>query len=253
MYFALLICLAAAKDLQINGNLEVDQTVTLQNLETQSLAANTVDTNEVDVDMVNADSITVDDITIDRIIPTNGVLKIQGDVVVHKIANEDETQTSSSSSSAEQTSFLQWEEYSVSTFEDSFQFWDRQDLSSCFEGGDQFLGGHCNFAGDEVSRTYVLPKHSSLRITAAYHMLDGWNGELGYMKIDGYMAWKHKSTSHSKGINICGGEDSDRINIPIDVDIPHTAGNVTLTFGSELEVDPCVASFGIDDVVVYYK
>lgn len=287
MYFALLLFLAAAKDLKIAGNLEVDQSVSLKNLDAKSLDAHSLETKDVETDKVNANSITVDNLTVDRIIPTGGVLKIQGEVIVKKIdssesatsssTSSEETASTSSESTAEEasseeetaegitmtgddtftyvrpTSFIQWEEYSVSTFEDSFQFWDRQDVSSCFEGGDQFLGGHCNFAGDEVSRTYVLPKHNSLRVTAAYHMIDGWKGERGYMKVDGIMAWNHRSTSHAKGINMCGGEDSDRINIPIDVDIPHTAGNLTLTFGSELEVDPCVASFGIDDVVVYYK
>ena len=40
---------------------------------------------------------------------------------------------------------------------------------------------------------------------------------------------------------------------PIDTVVPHLNSNVTITFGSTLKSDPCDASFGIDDVMIYVK
>jgi hypothetical protein len=40
-------------------------------------------------------------------------------------------------------------------------------------------------------------------------MLDSWEGETGYMKIDDEIVWSRKGESSAKGINFCGGEHND--------------------------------------------
>ncbi len=76
--------------------------------------------------------------------------------------------------------------------------------------GNAFLGGHCNLSYNEVSKTFKnLPEHSKLKINAAYHMLDSWDGETGYMKVDDQIVWSRKGESSEKGINLCGGDHND--------------------------------------------
>jgi len=66
----------------------------------------------------------------------------------------------------------------------SLKGWSRKELSSCNEGGNSFLGGHCKLSHQEVSKTYNLPEHKHLKITASVHMFDNWDGESIYMKVN---------------------------------------------------------------------
>lgn len=159
---------------------------------------------------------------------------------------EDTPKTSTTASS-----FLQWSVIETSNAQTNFEGWSRADVSKC--GGTTVLGGHCHFSEEEITKTYSLPEHSWLRIAANYHMLDNWDGELGYMLLDGQMVWSQHGTTETSTGNVCGGEGEDRVNIPIYVTRPHTNHNVTLTFGSTLTSDPCHASFAIDNVAVYTR
>jgi hypothetical protein len=115
------------------------------------------------------------------------------------------------------------------------------------------FGGHCNFAAEEVTRNYQLPPHSWIRIAASYHMFDNWVGETGYLKLDDKVVWSQHGESKTHGVHVCGGESADKLNLPIYVTQPHSARNMTLSFGSTLPADPCNASFAIDNVVVYSR
>jgi len=45
--------------------------------------------------------------------------------------------------------------------EESAKDWSHPVLNSCKDGVNYFLGGHCNFATEEISKKFVdLPKHS---------------------------------------------------------------------------------------------
>ncbi len=39
-----------------------------------------------------------------------------------------------------------------------------------------FLGGHCNFANDVVTRKFDLPKHSKIMLKFNLHFIDEWRG-----------------------------------------------------------------------------
>jgi hypothetical protein len=122
-----------------------------------------------------------------------------------------------------------------------------------------FLGGHCNFSHHEVAKTFKsLPKHTKVRITAKYYFIDDWNGEYGYMKINGKVVWTKKFTHNKKSISssisICGNSDYlDNLSEIIDITLSHNEDQILLTFGSTIKKDPCIQSFGVDDIIVYVK
>ena len=78
---------------------------------------------------------------------------------------------------------------------------------------------------------------------------------MGYMKINEQIVWAKEGKSNEKnGINICCGDYNDPyFNLVIDVTIPHNESDVTITFGSTLDKDPCDASYGFQDVMLYIK
>ena len=104
--------------------------------------------------------------------------------------------------------------------------WNKDKLSTCGSSDNMFLGGYCNFAGMEASKKYTkLPKHSMIKITANFHFFDNWNGEEGYMKVNGSPVWADSYIWCDKvmlwyckkySINACGAEFPDRLSVPID-------------------------------------
>ncbi len=140
--------------------------------------------------------------------------------------------------------------------QESLKGWSKQQTSSCSKNGNVFLGGHCQFSYNEISKKfYINIPHKQVRVTASFHMLDNWEGEFGYMKINGKIAWiKEGRTDKENGMNICGGKENDAaFNVPIDAYVNHDGKEIEVTFGSTLEKDPCDASFGVDDVMIYVK
>jgi len=78
------------------------------------------------------------------------------------------------------------------------------------------------------------------------------------MLIDGVTAWS-RSHFHCKkvyleychGIDVCGDEKyADQLSQSISVSLPHNNSVVQVSFGSTLEEDPCLVSWGVDDVVI---
>jgi len=116
------------------------------------------------------------------------------------------------------TSFIvegikQWELKHHDDFEneDSLLGWSDQRTSRCENMTGRFLGGHCNFSFNEVTKTFKgLKQHTTIRINASFHMLDAWDGEKAYMKINNKIVW-NRVGKHSKkhGLNICGGHFND--------------------------------------------
>jgi hypothetical protein len=61
-----------------------------------------------------------------------------------------------------------------------------------------------------VHKTFhSLPEHTTVRINASYHMLDSWEGETAYMKVDDEIVWSRKGEHSANGINLCGGDHND--------------------------------------------
>eukprot|EP00743_Colponemidia_sp_Colp-15_P000137 GILK01000157.1.p1 GENE.GILK01000157.1~~GILK01000157.1.p1 ORF type:complete len:350 (-),score=47.11 GILK01000157.1:242-1219(-) len=140
--------------------------------------------------------------------------------------------------------------------------WSNVSVSEC--GGLTILGGYCKFSMGEVSKQFlnITKDHTQLRIVATYHFIDAWEGETGYMKVnngrDGahQYVWteRYDQTQSVNAINICGNHHTEgRFSSPIDLVIPHTDEEVTVTFGSTLDQDPCDESFGISGFQLYVR
>jgi len=87
-------------------------------------------------------------------------------------------------------------------------------------------------------------------------MFDNWNGEYGYLKADDSTVWvlNGKTPSHTSAINFGGESTPDpKYNALIDVVLSHDSNLIRLEFGSSLTLDPCTASYGIDDVIIFIK
>ena len=153
-----------------------------------------------------------------------------------------------------QWSLISYDDFSSS---ENIKDWSFQKLMSCNDNnGNLFIGGYCLLSKEEVSKKFFIGySHESIRVKASYHMFDNWNGEMGYMKINDQIVWAKEGKSNEKnGINICGGDYNDPyFNLVIDVTIPHNESDVTITFGSTLDKDPCDASYGFQDVMLYIK
>jgi len=54
----------------------------------------------------------------------------------------------------------QWTMLYFDDFQGSAQGWSKNKISTCGTNDNMFLGGHCNFGADEVSKSYTdLPEH----------------------------------------------------------------------------------------------
>lgn len=224
--------------------------------------------------IMTVDTINVDKVSTSNIYSNTGVITIIGNVIINQEPGEDEQEQVQ----REQTEFQkqikkkidlsgdslsvkgvkQWSMVEHDDFEteESVKGWKNARTSSCSKNGNVFIGGHCNLSYNEISKKfYISIEHKQVKVTASYHMLDNWEGEFGYMKINGKIVWIKEGVSDPKnGMNYCGGTDNDAaFNLPIDVNVNHEGKELEITFGSTLEKDPCEASFGVDDVMIYVK
>lgn len=153
----------------------------------------------------------------------------------------------------------QWGLVSLEDFEElGVDGWSHGELTEC--AGRKILGGHCvEKATPELSKTFEsLPPHSQIRVVAKYLFIDSWDGESGYLKVDGNTVWvdsyNHAVGDSKHGINICGNETPERkFSTPIDVTIPHSGSSFTLSFGSTTDEHSCDESFGIDSVMIFTR
>lgn len=232
-----------AQTANLNGDLTISGSLSCSDLSTSSLTSDgSVQVNrDITVDSVQANSVVTDTLTVRTITPPSGVLRIQGDVVVTR---------------AQTSSFMEitrWKEISVDDFQDGEKGWTQVGVGDC-GGEERFLGGYCRSSWQEVNKNYTLPSHGRVRVTANFHMFDGWKGEAGYMKADQKVVWSQSGYSYEKGLDICGGDAPDpKLGIAIDISLEHTSRHLELRFGSTLTSPPCEASYGVDQVTVFIQ
>jgi hypothetical protein len=157
----------------------------------------------------------------------------------------------------------QWTMIRLEDFQGSAEGWSKQKMSTCGTNDNMFLGGHCNFGGEEVSKNFTdIPQHSMLRITANFHFFDSWDGEQAFMYFNGAPVWSDSYKWCDKvfiwyckkyAINVCGADYPDRMSVPIDFSTDHSSDVFSITFGAFHNKSACDASWGIDDVTVYIK
>lgn len=252
-------------DLKVSGNTEIDKFKTKEliakgkseikgSLTTKTLNSNEITSNETETT---------------SIISNTGILTIIGNIVIDEKSfinkNEDseinkkiKSKFNLNGDSYKVNGVKQWSVIQHDDFEskNSIKGWSQNKTSSCKKNGNVFLGGHCKLSYGEVTKKFYIDiPHKQVRVTASFHMLDNWEGEFGYMKINKKIVWIKEGRSDVKnGINFCGGKDNDAaFNLPIDAYVNHDSQEIEITFGSTLQKDPCEASFGVDDVMIYVK
>lgn len=240
-------CLAAAQTAKLTGDLNVTGKVNCADLSTDSLYASKDLEVEGDISLTSmtAERLNTQQITASTLGASGGVLRIQGDVVISR---------TSTVASASYLQLQTWVEVSEDDFDTGLNGWTDIGRSTCGLGN-WFLGGYCNASSQETRKTFTLPPHRSVRVTANYHMLDRWEGETGYLKAgDEYIWTLAGDISHGKGVDVCGGPEVDtRLGAVIDVVFTHSSKHLELSFGATLQGDPCTASYGIDEVMVYIQ
>lgn len=75
-----------------------------------------------------------------------------------------------------------------------FKRLDQRKVTQC--GNILMYGGHCSLSKDEFHYKLALPPHRQIRVTATFHYLGGWVGNMGYLKIkkggNVYYLWNEK-------------------------------------------------------------
>eukprot|EP00742_Colponemidia_sp_Colp-10_P000217 GILJ01000245.1.p1 GENE.GILJ01000245.1~~GILJ01000245.1.p1 ORF type:complete len:317 (-),score=49.80 GILJ01000245.1:142-1092(-) len=241
----------------INGDITVTGQLSCQTIKARNLTVmgTMTVTEQLNAAALKTDLLSTDAVEVATIRSPSGTVTVDGDLSITSVIA-----SSVSASFLQMNGVVQWQLASHDDFDSlsSQVGWSRPDVSSCPGSPNKFLGGHCKFSSDEISKTYKgLAAHSSVRITARFHMLDNWNGESAFMKINGQTVWldsAHKPSHATGALNMCGGDHADpKFSVPIDVTIPHIDDKVTVAFGSSLTGDSCDQSWGVDDVMVYVK
>jgi hypothetical protein len=139
--------------------------------------------------------------------------------------------------------------------------WTKTTTSKC--GINKVLGGYCVLSHDEISKKYKIEKSfSEIKINVNFDFFDKWEGESAYMKINDKVVWVDKYNwcdklltyrCKEKGINVCGAEYPDRINVPIEIILPLNENEFTISFGSNIEKNSCEASWGIENIEIYIR
>jgi len=100
-----------------------------------------------------------------------------------------------------------------------------------------------------TSQTFAdLPEHSLLQISATFHFMGSWSGQIGYAMIDGQHVWldSFDSSSSSSSSSLLAQQS-----MSLRVVVPHRDDRVTISFGSSLTADAAgSACWGFDDVAI---
>ena len=235
MIISILIGLAFSKKISMLGDLSITGELDCQGMDSDTLYSNgTVQTtSSLTANDITSDKITVSELTLSSISPINSQIIIDADVVIKAPPST--------------TSFIQleWRILLHEDFEDVIDGWSHSQKSSCNNGRDYFLQG---FAEQEISKVYKLPLHSKVRISASVHMIDLWQGESIFMKVNDHIVWVESAKSGN--INICGNIEPDAgYAIPIDIVHKSSSQQLKISFGSSLTTKN--ASFGVDDVIIH--
>lgn len=235
----ILIGVVCAKTTNLSGNLTTSGTLSCESLGASSMTLETLNASlDVSSSSVYSNTTQVSTLTFESLEPIGDYIYIKADLVIEE---------PSSSSFTE----LNWKLKEHHSFQEDHHAWSLPQRTNC--SNEVFLGGHCKTAQKEVTRKFWLPKHKWVRVTALYHMLGKWNGESGYMKLNGKLVWAQTGT-HTEGVDVCGVGSSDtKFAVPVDSTIPNSGNTIEVTFGSTLKADPCEASFGIDDIMIYTR
>ncbi len=130
------------------------------------------------------------------------------------------------------------------------------DLSVCGGWGNVYGGYGIAGAGFTASETLLAPTHKLARVTANYYHLDTWDGENGWIKVDGVAVQSHPATSivaSPTQPNICGNVGYfDQAWYP-NWTGAHSATKFQVQIGSDLDQPATDESWAADNVAVWVQ
>jgi len=147
-----------------------------------------------------------------------------------------------------------WTQLYQADFEDGdTSGWSMSTTSSCGSWS-TILGGFGVMAGGEFERDVYVHgiEHSEVWLSMHYLMIDSWDGEYGYVKVDGSEVWSTVHHHDSGTEDICGHSYRDRRE-SISVTRSHTSEIVQLKAGSHLNDVSVDESYAVDNVEVWIR
>jgi hypothetical protein len=143
--------------------------------------------------------------------------------------------------------------------------WDYGVITKCGSFYNIF-GGFCQLASREIRKEISdLPSHVQIKIEANFHFIGNWQGETGYLKINGkgkgnFYLWSYRckvqnaKRKKKKIISKTCGYDVCLMNYPVSVTFLHSDSKLSLSFGASLSNNlPCDRSYGISNFRVYIQ
>eukprot|EP00164_Ancoracysta_twista_P004465 GFYU01006023.1.p1 GENE.GFYU01006023.1~~GFYU01006023.1.p1 ORF type:complete len:550 (-),score=195.81 GFYU01006023.1:138-1787(-) len=124
-------------------------------------------------------------------------------------------------------------------------------FSTCGNPRDHFMSGSPQSKFEKMFEN--LPPHSQLKMTARYHFIDQWDGEVAFAQLNGETQWMEPLKSKAHGLNVCGSQyPESKLSAPVEAVIPHSENSVRVGFGSTLPAE-ANGAWGVDDVMVYVR
>ena len=137
--------------------------------------------------------------------------------------------------------------------------WDPPDLSVCGSWG-TMLGGYELTSDEEITNDLFMGgvPHNQLHVSMTYAAIDKWNGDTGYVELDGTAIFDEAiDNSDSADGQVCGseggGNNTKDSQHSVDAIVGHTSESVLIVAGSTLNGSASAASFGIDEVEVWIR
>jgi len=137
--------------------------------------------------------------------------------------------------------------------------WDPPDLSVCGSWG-TMLGGYELTSDEEITNDLFMGgvPHNQLHVSMTYAAIDKWNGDTGYVELDGEAIFDEAiDNSDSADGQVCGseggGNNTKDSQHSVDAIVGHTSESVLIVAGSTLNGSASAASFGIDEVEVWIR
>ncbi len=135
-------------------------------------------------------------------------------------------------------------------------------LSSRYSCGSSstILGGYGIISGGEITNSidaYAI-SHADVWVDLTYEKLDSWDGETGYVRIDGSTIWSEAMNDHGgTGAEVCGwnrgGASSWDSEHEVNVVVAQSTDPIALVAGSTLDQDAGDESWGLDDVLIWIR
>ena len=285
------LAFAAAKPIQINRDLSVQNEVTVGgNVQTNAMQINgTLTGKAIEISAtLEATTIRSDIVYTDVLSAKSGdTILVEGDLEMVGAASGDgpAPPVSFLATSVVIDGIKQWSLVSSENFDDqNIGAWSRTSRTSntpvttttCGHPQDFFLGGACALGSGIVTKTFTrLPAHKEVRIKATMNFIDRWRGEQAWMKLGGSYVWldtvgqADAATDTASAVvarplhgatgmkSVCGNDKYMEIALGklVDVTKRHDQDELTIEFGTSLDdqVDACEQSWGIDDVQVYVR